>query len=121
MNSSIFPRFRSQPIHACSLTFHCRSRWNRKNRSSEPNLTLSPCTPAQARSRIAASSGLTLLPFVVEQTDPVIPPDGLLREWPRPDLGVASHLSYMLQWYSLAALAATLWLVLNWRRRLEGA
>ena len=71
--------------------------------------------------RIAASSGLTLLPFVVEQTDPVIPPDGLLREWPRPDFGIDSHLSYMLQWYSLAALAIALWLVLNWRRRLEGA
>jgi surfeit locus 1 family protein len=69
--------------------------------------------------RIAASSGLTLLPFVVEQTDPVNPPDDLLREWPHPDFGIESHLSYMVQWYSLAALAIVLWLVLNWRRRLE--
>jgi cytochrome oxidase assembly protein ShyY1 len=69
--------------------------------------------------RIAASSGLTLLPFVVEQTDPVAPPDELLRDWPSPDFGVERHLSYMVQWYSLAALAVVLWLVLNWRRRLE--
>jgi surfeit locus 1 family protein len=69
--------------------------------------------------RIAASSGLTWVPFVVEQTDPVIPPDDLLREWPQPDFGIESHLSYMVQWYSLAALAIVLWLVLNWRRRLE--
>ena len=69
--------------------------------------------------RIAASSGLTLLPFIVEQTDPVAPPDDLLRDWPMPDFGIESHLSYMVQWYSLAALAIALWLVLNWQRRLE--
>lgn len=69
--------------------------------------------------RIAAASGLTLLPFVVEQTDPVMPPDDLLREWPQPDFGIERHLSYMVQWYSLAGLAIILWLVLNWRRRVE--
>src|SRR6202171_273305 len=69
--------------------------------------------------RIPASSGLPLLPFVVEQTDPVTPPDDLLREWPKPDFGVERHLAYTVQWYSLAALAIVLWLVLNWRRRLE--
>jgi surfeit locus 1 family protein len=69
--------------------------------------------------RIAAASGLTLLPFVVEQTEPVAPPDELLRDWPPPDFGIERHLAYMMQWYSLAALAVVLWLVLNWRRRLE--
>jgi cytochrome oxidase assembly protein ShyY1 len=71
--------------------------------------------------RIAASSGLNLLPFVVEQTDPVIPPDDLVRDWPQPDFGIERHVSYMAQWYSLAALAIVLWLVLNWRRRPEDA
>ena len=71
--------------------------------------------------QIAAASGLTLLPFVIEQTDPVAPPDELLRDWPSPDFGIERHLSYMMQWYSLAALAVVLWLVLNWRRRLEDA
>ena len=68
--------------------------------------------------RIAASSGLTLLPFIVEQTDPVSPPDGLVREWPQPDFGIERHLSYMVQWYSLAGLALVLWLALNWKRRI---
>jgi surfeit locus 1 family protein len=70
--------------------------------------------------RFAAASGLTLLPFVVEQTDPVAPPDELLRDWPQPDFGIERHLTYMVQWYSLAGLAIVLWLVLNWRRRAEG-
>ena len=70
--------------------------------------------------RFAAASGLDLLPFVVEQADPVAPPDGLLRNWPKPDFGIERHLSYMVQWYSLAALAIVLWLTLNWRRGLEG-
>jgi surfeit locus 1 family protein len=67
--------------------------------------------------RIAAFSGLNLLPFVILQNDPVSPPDDLVRDWPEPDFGVERHLSYMGQWYALAALAIVLWLVLNWRRR----
>jgi surfeit locus 1 family protein len=65
--------------------------------------------------RIAVSSGLSLLPFVVEQADPVIPEDDLIRDWPKPDFGIERHLSYMVQWYSLAGLALVLWLVLNWK------
>jgi surfeit locus 1 family protein len=65
--------------------------------------------------RIAATSGLPLLPYIIEQTGEV--PDGLLREWPAPDFGIGQHLSYMVQWYSLAALGVALWLGLNWRAR----
>jgi surfeit locus 1 family protein len=67
--------------------------------------------------RIGAATGLDLLPFIVEQTDPVAPADGLVRDWPAPDLGADQNRSYMLQWYSFAALAIILWLALNWRRR----
>lgn len=67
--------------------------------------------------RIATATGLVLLPIVVEQTDPVAPADGLVRDWPAPDLGAAQNRSYMLQWYSFAALAVALWLALNWRPR----
>jgi len=67
--------------------------------------------------RVAAATGLDLLPIVIEQADPVAPPDGLVRDWPAPDFEVDRHLSYMLQWYSFAALAIVLWLTLNWRRR----
>ena len=31
LNSSSLPRLRSHPIHTCSRSFHCRSRWKRKN------------------------------------------------------------------------------------------
>jgi cytochrome oxidase assembly protein ShyY1 len=63
--------------------------------------------------RIAAASGLSLLPFVIEQSGDA--GDGLVRDWPRPDFGIDQHWSYMLQWYSLAGLGIALWVVLNWR------
>ena len=66
--------------------------------------------------RIAAATGLDLLPVVIEQADPVAPPDSLVRDWPPPDFGSARNLSYMLQWYSFAGLAIVLWLALNWVR-----
>jgi len=63
--------------------------------------------------RIAASSGLPLLPFIVEQTRDT--GDGLVRDWPAPDFGIEQHKSYMVQWYALAGLGVVLWLTLNWR------
>lgn len=62
----------------------------------------------------AKETGLALHPFVVEQHSDS--GDGLLREWPRPDSGVDMHKSYALQWYSLAALAVVLFLVLSFKR-----
>ena len=67
--------------------------------------------------RIAAATGLDLLPFVIEQDDAGAPRDGLVRDWPPPDFGIERHRSYMLQWYSFAALALVLWLALNWQAR----
>lgn len=58
--------------------------------------------------------GLSLQPFVVEQTSDA--PDGLSRAWDRPDTGVERHRSYALQWYSFAALAAVLYVVLGFKR-----
>ena len=59
-------------------------------------------------------TGLALLPLVIEQHSAA--PDGLLREWPRPDLGVEKHQSYALQWYSLAALSVVLFIGVSFRR-----
>lgn len=59
-------------------------------------------------------TGLRLLPIVIQQYSPA--DDGLLREWPRPDTGAQKHESYALQWYSLAALAVVLLIVLSFRR-----
>jgi cytochrome oxidase assembly protein ShyY1 len=62
----------------------------------------------------AADSGLALQPIVIEQRSDS--GDGLAREWPRLDAGIERHQSYALQWYSLAALAVILAVVLSLRR-----
>lgn len=62
----------------------------------------------------AAETGLALLPFVIEQHS--LAKDDLLREWPRPGVGAEKHEMYALQWYSLAALAVILVLVLSFQR-----
>jgi surfeit locus 1 family protein len=67
-----------------------------------------------AAGQFAAWSGLALEPWVIEQHSAL--DDGLVRDWPRPDLGVEMHESYALQWYSLAALSVILLLALNIRR-----
>ena len=63
--------------------------------------------------------GFGLQPFVVEQTNETR--DGLVRAWERPDTGVERHRSYAMQWYSFAALAAVLYVVLGFKRNRPGA
>ena len=63
----------------------------------------------------AAETGLALLPFVIEQHSPA--EDGLLREWPRAGPGPEKNDMYSLQWYSLAALAVALVIVLSFRKK----
>ena len=65
--------------------------------------------------RIAAATGLPLLPFMIEQSGDA--GDSLVRDWPPPDFGIDQHRGYMVQWYSLAGLGIVLWLALNWRAR----
>jgi cytochrome oxidase assembly protein ShyY1 len=65
--------------------------------------------------RIAAATGLPLMPFMIEQSGDA--GDGLVRDWPPPDFGIDQHRIYMVQWYSLAGLGIVLWLALNWRAR----
>lgn len=48
-------------------------------------------------------SGVSVAPWVVQQTSDAA--DGMVREWPAPALGEATHRGYALQWFSLAALA----------------
>ena len=62
----------------------------------------------------AAESGLQLEPLVIEQHSDT--GDGLQRDWPRADLGIEKNQSYALQWYSFAALAIVLAVVLSFRR-----
>ncbi len=62
----------------------------------------------------ARETGLALQPRVIEQHGG--PADGLLREWPRPGAGAEKNAAYALQWYSLAALAVVLAVVLSFRK-----
>ena len=61
LNSSIFPRLRSQPIHDPSRGFHWRWRWKRKKRSPRPSdrRRLRASMPSWAAARIASSSGMS--------------------------------------------------------------
>lgn len=58
--------------------------------------------------RYRAWFGGDLPDWLVLQTDPAR--DGLVRDWPVPDLGVARHRSYAVQWYSMSSLSVGLWL-----------
>jgi surfeit locus 1 family protein len=62
----------------------------------------------------AAETKLQLEPLVIEQHSEM--PDGLSRDWPRPDFGIEKHESYAMQWYLFAALAIVLLIVLSTRR-----
>lgn len=66
--------------------------------------------------RFSAATGMAVMPVTIEATQSPSPDDGLVRDWPAPDFGVETHRIYMVQWYTFAALAIVLWVVLNLRR-----
>lgn len=55
--------------------------------------------------RFVASRGLQVHPVVVEQDSAA--EDGLVRDWPRPDFGIAKHYSYAAQWFIFCGLIVT--------------
>jgi surfeit locus 1 family protein len=57
----------------------------------------------------ARETGLALVPSSVLQSEPAMPQDGLLRDWPAPSLGVAKHHGYAFQWFGLSALVVLLY------------
>lgn len=81
--------------------------------------------PVQAQIRqnldlaaFAQATGLALPLWSVLQTGAA--KDGLLRDWPLPDSGVAKHYGYAAQWFVLSALVALLYFwfqILRPRRR----
>ncbi|HJV87950.1 MAG TPA: SURF1 family protein [Noviherbaspirillum sp.] len=65
----------------------------------------------------AQASQLPMQPFVIEQLSDT--QDGLVRDWPRPSLGVEKHRGYAFQWYALAATALIFFVVTGFRRGRE--
>jgi surfeit locus 1 family protein len=59
-------------------------------------------------SRFSAEVGVPLADFTVQQSGPA--GDGLVRDWPAIDTGVAKHLGYAFQWFALCALIVGLYL-----------
>ena len=64
--------------------------------------------------RYRQAMGLEIQPFVIQQHDNA--DDGLERDWPRPDTGIARHQGYAFQWFSLALLIAVFYVVLSSKR-----
>lgn len=59
----------------------------------------------------ARETGLAVLPLsVLQQARVGDAPDGLLRDWPAPAVGVAKHHGYAFQWFALCALTVGLYL-----------
>jgi cytochrome oxidase assembly protein ShyY1 len=71
-------------------------------------------------SRFTQATGVAVLPVVIEQTAPLLPQDDLVRDRPAPDFGIDQHRIYMVQWYSFAALAIALWVLLTLRASARG-
>jgi surfeit locus 1 family protein len=71
----------------------------------------------------AREIGEPLLPMTVQQTGPAeaagSPGDGLLRDWPAPDLGLQKHYGYAFQWFALCALILGLYVWFQLLKRPE--
>jgi len=77
---------------------------------------LKPGAPLQNLTigEVSRASGLALLPFFVQQ-DGAGQGDGLLHEWPAPNVGVDKHRGYAFQWYALALMAALFFVITGFR------
>jgi len=76
----------------------------------KPGTLVQNLTPAA----VAQASGLALQPFFVQQTG-AGQGEGLVREWPAPDVGVDKHRGYAFQWYALALMAALFFVITGFR------
>lgn len=57
-------------------------------------------------SAFAQATGLPLWPVTVVQT--AAASEGLLRQWPQPGSGIATHHGYAVQWFAIAAVLAAM-------------
>lgn len=80
-----------------------------------PNAIVQNADPLQ----VAKDSGLTMQPFVIEQTAAARPAGDdarMVRDWPPPALDVEKHQGYAFQWYALSAMAVIFFVVNGFRR-----
>ncbi|USX13595.1 SURF1 family protein [Oxalobacteraceae bacterium OTU3CAMAD1] len=80
-----------------------------------PNAIVQNAGPLQ----VAEQSGLTMQPFVLQQTAPAKPGGDdtrMARDWALPAMSVEKHQGYAFQWYALAAMAVVFFVVNGFRR-----
>jgi surfeit locus 1 family protein len=65
--------------------------------------------------RYRQATRLELQAFVIQQQSSAA--DGLVRDWPRPDLKRDTHLAYAFQWYALSLAILIYYLVTHVKRR----
>ena len=63
------------------------------------------------------ASGLPLWPVTVVQAGAAS--EGLMRAWPQPSSGVATHHGYAFQWFAISAVLAVMVLWFQWLRPLR--
>jgi len=65
--------------------------------------------------RYRSQFALDLQPIIIQQHNDL--PDGLVRDWQAPSLGIERHRAYALQWFSMALAILVIYVVLNVRRK----
>jgi surfeit locus 1 family protein len=64
--------------------------------------------------RYRAAVPIAIQPVVIQQESAL--DDGLIREWPAPDVGIERHYSYALQWLALAVTILVFYVVTHVRK-----
>jgi len=64
--------------------------------------------------RYRAAVPIAIQPVVIQQESAL--DDGLIREWPAPDLGIERHYGYALQWLALAVTILVFYVVTHVRK-----
>ncbi len=67
--------------------------------------------------QVAEATGREFQPFIIEQTGTSAEAgDDLVRDWPKPSMGVEKHQGYAFQWYGLAVTALLFFVISGIRR-----
>ena len=86
-------------------------------RSGNETLPAGPLWQHLEPASFTRATGIAVLPIVVRALD-MPRGGGLVVDDALPDAGIEKHVSYMVQWYAFAAMAAGLWLWFDVRPRL---
>jgi surfeit locus 1 family protein len=78
-------------------------------------LTEGPIWQNLTLERYRSAMPISIQPFMIRQESAL--DDGLLREWPAPDLGIDKHYGYAFQWFGIAATILVFYALTQLRRK----